>query len=138
MPAPKSNSPSRRLWLIFGWLLVLLVIYFSLTPVSLEVMVEPVFKLTPHRGYVVRKLGHVIAYAALMFWFGNLYETLAKRWIIAIGLIASGIALEFVRGWTGYRLFRIADMAINAAGVAAGWALASPPMRNYLRKFFSR
>ncbi len=138
MQVPKAKPPTRLLWLVPGWLLVLLVIYFSLTPIPIEVMVEPVFKLTPGQGAVVRKLGHVIAYAALMFWFGNRCETLARRRMIAIGLVASGIALEFVQGWIGYRHFRIADMAINAAGVAVGWALASPRMQNRLRKFFTR
>ncbi len=138
MQAPKSNPPTRLLWLVFGGLLVFLVIYFSLSPISIEMMVEPVFELTPRQGTVVRKLGHVIAYAALMFWFARRYKTLAKRRMIAIGLVVSGIALEFVQGWTGYRLFKIGDMAINAAGVAVGWALASPRMQNFLRRFFKR
>ena len=116
------NSRPRQLWLVVGWLLVLLVIYLSLAPFAIEVPVE--------EG---DKLGHVAAYAALMFWFANLYETLNTRWTLAIGLVALGVALEFVQGWTGYRTFEVADMAADALGVAVGWALAPPRLPNVLQ-----
>ena len=34
-----------------------------------------------------------------------------------------GVALEFVQGWGGYRLFDIADMVANTLGVLLGWWL---------------
>lgn len=116
------NSRARLLWLIAGWLLVLLVIFLSLAPVSIEVPVD--------EG---DKFGHVAAYAALMFWFANLFETLNRRSMLAIGFVVLGIALEFVQGWTDYRTFEAADMAADAFGVAAGWALAPPRLPNFLR-----
>ena len=90
----------RPLWLVLGWLLVLFVIYVSVMP-------EPV-QLPVAEG---DKFGHVLAYAALMSWFANLYELRARRMQFAIGFIALGIALEFVQQSTGYRSFEIADMA---------------------------
>ena len=116
------NFRTRKLWLILGWLLVLLVIFFSLAPISVPVPVE--------EG---DKLAHVAAYAALMLWFANLYETLNWRRRLAIGFVALGIALEFVQSWTGYRAFEVADMAADAFGVAVGWALAPPRLPNFLR-----
>ena len=119
----KLNIRPRQLWLVLGWLLILLVIVLSLAPVSIEVPVE--------EG---DKLGHVAAYAVLMFWFGNHYETLTRRSVLAIGFVALGIALEFVQGWTGYRTFEVADMAADALGVAVGWALAPPRLPNFLQR----
>ncbi len=116
------NSRPRQLWLIFGWLLVLLVIYLSLAPIAIEVPVD--------EG---DKLGHVAAYAALMFWFANFFETFSRRSMLAVGFVALGVALEFVQGWTGYRTFEMADMAADALGVAVGWALAPPRLPNFLR-----
>ena len=117
------NSRIRKLWLILGWLLILLVIVLSLAPVSIEVPVEE-----------ADKFGHVAAYAALMLWFANLYETLTRRSMLAIGFVALGVALEFVQGGTGYRTFEVADMAADALGVAVGWALAPPRLPNFLQR----
>ena len=116
------NSRARLLWLIVGWLLVLLVIILSLVPVPVDVPVE--------EG---DKIGHVVAYAALMFWFANLFETLNRRSMLAIGFVVLGIALEFAQGWTDYRTFELADMAADAFGVAVGWVLAPPRLPNFLR-----
>jgi VanZ family protein len=111
----------RRFWLLLGWMLVFFVIYLSLTPEPVQVPME--------EG---DKLGHVLAYAALMSWFANLYEGSARRMQFAIGFIALGITLEFIQGSTGYRSFEVADMAAGAAGVAVGWISAPPRIPNYL------
>jgi VanZ family protein len=112
----------RRFWLVCGWVLVLFVIYLSLTP-------EPV-QLTVEQG---DKFGHVFAYATLMSWFANVYEKRTQRLRCALGFIALAVALEFAQRWTGYRSFELADMAAGTAGVLAGWFLASPRIPNYLR-----
>ncbi len=127
---PELNSRARKLWLVIGWLLVLLVIYLSLVPIAIEVPVD--------EG---DKFGHVAAYVVLMFWFSNCYETLNTRSRFAIGFVALGVGLEFVQGGTSYRTFEVADMAADAIGVALGWALAPPRLPNFLRsieKFFQR
>jgi len=103
-------------------MLVLFVIYLSLTPTPVELAVE--------QG---DKFGHVFAYAVLMSWFANLYEVSARRMQFAIGFIALGVTIEFVQRWIGYRTFEVADMAADAAGVAAGWFFAPPRIPNYLR-----
>src|SRR3954469_1479627 len=112
----------RPLWLACGWALVALVIYLSLTP-------EPV-QLNVQSG---DKIGHVLAYLALMSWFANLFEGAHRRAQIAVAFVAMAVALEFVQRWTGYRSFELADMAAGTLGVAVGWALAPPRLPNYLR-----
>jgi VanZ family protein len=118
---PAATLKLRPLWLLLGWLLVIFVIYVSLIP-------DPV-QLPVVAG---DKFGHVLAYAALMSWFANLYEASARRMQFAIGFIALGVALEFVQRLTGYRSFEIADMAAGATGVAVGWVVAPPRIPNYL------
>jgi VanZ family protein len=70
------------------------------------------------------KLGHVVAYGSLMFWFCLLYERSGTRTAYAVLWIAMGIALEFAQGATGYRSYEVFDMLANAAGVLLGWAIS--------------
>ncbi len=125
MQAP--NQPSlpehraRPLWLALGWILLLLVIYLSLTPDPLT--------LPTHHG---DKFSHAFAYFVLMSWFANLYGRLSHRAGLAAGFIALGVLLEFLQLWTGYRSFDVTDMEAGALGVAAGWAAAPPRLPNYL------
>ncbi len=112
----------RLFWLIAGWMLVLLVIYQSLAPNP------PVLPAAPGD-----KVMHAFAYAVLMSWFVNLYPATTRRIGLACSFVALGIALEFAQRRTGYRAFELADMAANAAGVAAAWLLAPPRLPNYLR-----
>ena len=111
----------RRLWLVLGWMLVLLVVYLSLTPAPIALEI--------HQG---DKFSHALAYLVLMSWFANLYETPVERISLTAGFIAMGITLEFVQGLVGYRSFEVADMGAGAAGVASGWLLAPPRAPNYL------
>ena len=113
---------ARQLWLLIGWTLVFCVVYLSVAPVSIETGVEQGDKLV-----------HAFAYGVLMVWFANLYERLAWRRAFAVAFVAMGVALEFVQGWTGYRIFDVADAVANASGVAAGWVLAPPRLPNFLR-----
>ena len=112
---------ARRFWLLLGWMLVLLVIYLSLTPAPLTVPIE--------EG---DKLSHTFAYLVLMSWFANLYPGVPVRAGFATGFIALGVLLEFVQLWIGYRSFEVTDMTAGALGVAAGWAIAPPRLPNYL------
>jgi hypothetical protein len=120
---PQTIFRHCRLWLILGWALVFCVIWLSLTPAPVQVSLAG-----------DDKLGHLLAYGALMVWFSSLYEDSIARLMFANGFAAMGIALEFVQGWTGYRTFEIADMVSNASGVLAGWAVAPPRLPNFLRR----
>ena len=67
------------------------------------------------------KLGHLLSYFLLMFWFAQLY---ARRAGYAAGFIAMGITLELLQGALGYRSFERYDILANCAGVLLGWAAA--------------
>ena len=108
-------------WLAIGWLLVAAVIVLSLVRLGVEM---------PHRQS--DKFGHVLAYATLMFWFGQIYSRARTRLFIAIALAIMGVALEIAQGYTGYRSFEYADMAANTTGVVIGWLIAPPRTGNLL------
>ena len=101
----------RGLWLVGGWLLCAAIIWLSLTPSPPSIAIE-------HGD----KLGHLLAYGSLMFWFCQLYAERGARLACAIGFAAMGVALEFVQGALGYRTFEVGDMLANALGVLVGWA----------------
>lgn len=49
--------------------------------------------------------------------------------MIAVALlIGLGVGLEFLQGWTGYRLFDVWDMAVNSIGVLFGFLLVRTPL----------
>lgn len=118
------KTPLRftALWLAAGGMLLLFLVYRSLIPAH-----------ALHQPAHGDKLLHFSAYAVLMSWFSNIYPAMSHRIRLALALVTLGIALEFAQRWTGYRSFEIADMAANAAGVAAGWLSAPPRLPNYLR-----
>lgn len=103
----------RPLWLALGWALAAAIVWLSLTPSPPKIDLE--------QG---DKLGHLASYAALMFWFCQLYATRGVRLAYAACFTLMGVALEFAQGALGARSFEIADMLANAAGVALGWTFA--------------
>jgi VanZ family protein len=109
-----------KLWSVIGWLLIATVIYLSLTPHPIEIDVE--------QG---DKIGHALAYFAMMMWFAQLYQRRLHAWW-GLGFIALGIALEYVQGWSGYRDFEYLDMVADAGGVTAGWLLGGTTAAHWL------
>jgi VanZ family protein len=108
-------------WLAIGWLLVATVIVLSLVKLGTQ----------PPRAHS-DKVGHVLAYATLMFWFAQIYSRERTKLFIAIGLVLMGIALEIAQEYTGYRTFDYADIAANSFGVVIGWVIAPPRTANLL------
>lgn len=102
-------------WISFGWILVIAIVYLSVNRHGL-----------PLPGRFGDKYGHIAAYAAVMFWFVQIYEGWRSRLLIACALVALGIGLEFVQAGLGYRTFERGDMLADIAGVILGW-LAGPP-----------
>jgi VanZ family protein len=109
-----------KLWSTIGWLLVVTVIYLSLTPHPIEVDVE--------QG---DKLGHSLAYFSLMLWFAQLYRRRLHVWW-GLGFIVLGVVLEYLQGWSGYRDFEYLDMAADAFGVAVAWLLGGTALASLL------
>ena len=112
-----------NLWLATGWFLIAAVVYLSLTPAPPKMDVP-----------VGDKVGHVLAYTVLMFWFIQIYYATRSRVLIALGFVLMGIGLEFLQGLGGDRQFEVADMVANAAGVVIGWLSGPPRTGNLLSR----
>ena len=102
-----------------GWLLVVVVIYLSLTPGRL-----PLDALTDdeimHR--LTYGIGHVLAYGTLMLWFLQLYPV-SQRPIIALCLVALGGLLEILQAFIPERDADYLDVLANGTGIVLGWVL---------------
>ena len=104
----------RAALLAGGWAYAVAIVFLSLTP-------NP-----PDPGFEHGdKLGHLLAYGLLMFWFCDLYRYRYTQFAYGIGWIALGIALEFAQAATGYRSYELADMAADSLGVLLGWGISA-------------
>jgi len=103
---------NRRAGLALGWAWVALIVYLSVMPSPPQIPVEG-----------GDKAGHFGLYFVAALLFSILHRT-STAVLHGLGLVALGIALEFVQRWLGYRSFEIADMVADAIGVAAGFGLA--------------
>jgi VanZ family protein len=103
----------RKALVAAGWAWAGAIVWLSLTPAPPRVDFS-------HSD----KLGHVLGYGLLMFWFCQLYLGRKTRAAYAALFIAMGIALEFVQGQFGYRTYDMVDMLANSVGVLLGWAAA--------------
>lgn len=98
-----------RLWASLGWGLIFAVIYLSLTPKPLTADISQ-----------IDKLGHLLAYAALMGWWSQLDQRHCR---LALRFMLLGLALEIVQGHSGYREGDVLDMLANTLGLGVGWLI---------------
>jgi VanZ family protein len=119
----KRDFRHPLLWISLGWLLVVVIVYLSLARHAVGIP-----------GRFGDKYGHVLAYAAVMLWFVQIYEGRRSRLVIAAGLAALGIGIEFAQSWTGYRMFEYADMVADCLGIAIGWLAGPPRTFNFLER----
>ena len=85
------SSLTHRAWITVGWLLVIFVIWITLTPNPPSGL-----QAIPH----LDKTGHFLAYAALTAWFTAALP--GRRWLAAltIAFIVMGGVLEILQGFT--------------------------------------
>ena len=116
MKNPENSKKLKffKLWFTLGWLLVGLVIFFSLSPSQQDAT------LFSHSD----KFLHIFSYAFIMFYFGCIYlpERTYRR--LGVGFILMGFVLELIQGLIGYRTMEYLDMLANLTGVLIGWLLS--------------
>ncbi|MGH8496423.1 MAG: VanZ family protein [Gammaproteobacteria bacterium] len=100
-----------KLWLLAGWLGVLGATAASLTPST-----------TPVPLILNDKVTHGFIYLVLMLWFAGIYKR-QRYLLIAGGLFAMGVALEFLQAHVGRELSGF-DVLANLTGIVIGLALA--------------
>jgi VanZ family protein len=103
-----------RLWLVSGWILVVLAAVVSIMPLS----------EMPKMGGISDKLEHAVAYSALALWFAGIYPK-SRYPLIGVALLVMGIVIEGLQG--AMNLGRHADMRdvyANTLGIVCGLLLA--------------
>ncbi|MDD2720158.1 MAG: VanZ family protein [Gallionella sp.] len=113
----------HTVWLTGGWLLVVLVVTLSLMPHPPE----------PLAFAHADKLEHAASYATLSYWFCQLYRSAQLR-VMAL-LVALGVLLEVLQGFTGYRFYDVLDMLANSSGVLLGWLIVRTPLGRLFAEF---
>lgn len=117
-----------RLWLALWMVAIAGVIVISLIP-------PPPLPSAPGSD----KLGHFLAYFALMALAVQLFASRAALIVIALLLAALGLGLEFAQGaLTATRMFDLYDALANTLGVVAGLIVAVTPATTWLQRLERR
>jgi VanZ family protein len=107
------------LWLIVGASMLLTVIALSLASIQ-----------HPIEFNYADKLNHLLAYAALMYWWGMLQFGKRRIWLLILPLM--GLALEGLQTVAPHRHADWFDALANVSGVLLGWLLLRTPARELL------
>jgi VanZ family protein len=117
---PELRFP--RIWILGGIGLLLVITYLSLMPND----------QLPDAGFS-DKVNHILAYVALSLWFGGIMVRRSYL-LIVLALVAFGVMIELLQGWTGAgRQAEALDLGANAVGIAAGLLLAITPLGRWAR-----
>jgi VanZ family protein len=113
----------RKLWLSIGYLLIVVVVFLSLTsnPVQFDTSL-------PYQD----KLLHALAYFSLTFWFMQIYHIRHHVFKWVTFFFCLGMLLEFLQGFDSNRFGEVGDMVANTLGVFVAVALARTPLRYIL------
>ena len=118
---PATALAYKKLWLLIGGALVVLLLYGSLAPAK---------ALPPLAGS--DKLWHAGSYFVAMAYFSQIYWRVSERLLIAAALIALGVAIEFIQPYVN-REFDWFDALANGVGVVAALLLSLSPLSSILR-----
>jgi hypothetical protein len=125
--APYDALKYRALWLLLGYSGAALVVYLSLTP-------------SPHHVVALTlgdKVEHILAFAAPVFWFGQIYSSARGQRGVAIVAAITAVALEIGQKYIGgYDGIEYGDILASGVGIAFGGALLlKTPLGNMLARF---
>ena len=112
----------RSAWIALGVALLAVIIALSLLAVP-----------GPPGPPGIDKVSHVLAYGALMGWWGMVQPGRRLAW--AIGLLLLGLALELAQSLTGYRTLDRWDAAANTFGIVLALVLLRTPLGGLLGWF---
>ena len=118
---PATALVYKKLWLLIGGALVVLLLYGSLAPAK---------ALPPLGGS--DKLWHAGSYFVLMAYFSQIYWRVSERLLIAAALIALGVAIEFIQPYVN-REFDWFDALANGVGVLVAFLLSLSPLSSILQ-----
>lgn len=120
-PTP-AHLRYQPVWVTLGMLLIGTVVAASLLSVPGPVGVPG-----------IDKVYHVLAYGALMGWWGMVQPTRRGTW--ALGLLILGLLMEGAQSLTGYRTLDRWDGVANTAGVLLALLVLRTPLQGLLAWF---
>jgi hypothetical protein len=116
----------RAGWASLGVLLMLAVAAIALLPVTRRLTAAAL--VLPDGD----KLLHVLAFAALMLWWGNVYHRTRARWVAAGVCLWFGVLIELAQWPHHPEDASVWDVAADAAGLAFGGLLLCTPLGGLL------
>jgi VanZ family protein len=103
-----------RLWLVSGWILVILAIISSLVPAH----------ELPKLGGINDKTEHIVGYLVLSLWFAGIYPK-SRYPLIGFALLIMGISIEALQGAMHVgREADLRDVYANTIGTVSGLTVA--------------
>lgn len=115
-----------RLWLWTGLAGVAFILGLALAPLG-----------GPQMFAGVDKVEHFIGFLGLTVWFMGVVDERSAR-SVALLLLVYGILIEVLQSFTPYRSADLFDVLSDAAGIGAGWLLASAGLRHWCRRIEAR
>jgi len=79
------------------------------------------------------KLEHTGTYFVLMVWFGGLYPR-ARHPLVAMALLALGIALDLLQGLTATRSLDVLDIIADGVGLVFGLVLSMSVLEGWCQR----
>jgi len=123
MQAAMKPLHNRRGWLALWWTAIAVVVVVCLMP---PLPLPPLPRNSD-------KIEHLLGYFALAASAVQIYRRGAVLWLVGLGLVAMGIAIEVMQGaLTTTRAQDPYDALANAIGVTFGLATAFSPWRDLL------
>lgn len=118
----------HKLWIAIGYMLIMLVIYFSVigNPPQPSVEIYKIYRAANLTGYF-DKGNHLAAYFVLMAWFAQIYHVKKQRIIYAVSFVSLGVFLEFFQSFELLRSLELADMLANSTGVLIAFLITKIP-----------
>ncbi|UCB55317.1 MAG: VanZ family protein [Thiotrichales bacterium] len=125
MSATNPQLRYRSLWLLIGYLLIVLVVYLSLvsSPIDIDTRL-------PYQD----KLFHTFAYFSLTFWFMQIYHIRQHVLFWLIFFLCLGFFMEYLQSFDAGRQSEVGDMLANTLGVLLAFVLSRTRMRFILAK----
>lgn len=125
---PPAMKPLRhaRAWLALWWLAIAAVVVVCLMP-------PPPLPPLPRNS---DKVQHLLGYFALAAAAVQIYRRGATLWLVGLGLVAMGVAIEVLQGTlTASRAQDPLDAVANAIGVVCGLGTAFTPVHDLLLRW---
>ena len=123
MSAMNPQLRYRGLWLLIGYLLIVLVVYLSLVSSPIEIDTR-----LPYQD----KLLHTFAYFALTFWFMQIYHIRQHVLFWLIFFLCLGFFMEYLQSFDAGRQSEVGDMLANTLGVLLALVLSRTRMKYML------